>query len=57
MMHDAYIFLQVHFLHWVEAMSLLGLTSEVSGILDRLQTSISVSSEDNLTWYALTALG
>jgi hypothetical protein len=57
MMHDAYLFLQVHFLHWVEAMSLLGLTSEVSGILDRLQTSTSVSSEDNHTFYALTALG
>ncbi|KAJ5865139.1 uncharacterized protein N7529_007055 [Penicillium soppii] len=41
MMHNAYLFLQVHFLHWVEAMSLLGLTSEVSGILDRLQTSTS----------------
>ncbi|KAJ5971706.1 uncharacterized protein N7479_001624 [Penicillium vulpinum] len=41
MMHNAYLFLQVHFLHWVEAMSLLGFTSEVLGILDRLQMSIS----------------
>ncbi|KAJ5313615.1 uncharacterized protein N7443_000499 [Penicillium atrosanguineum] len=36
-MHDAYIFLRKCFLHWVEAMSLLGLTSEVVGILDLLQ--------------------
>ncbi|KAF4768452.1 hypothetical protein N7455_012533 [Penicillium solitum] len=34
-MHDAYLFLQV------EAISLLGLTSVVSGILDILQTAIS----------------
>lgn len=57
MMHNAYSFLQVHFLHWVEAMSLLGLTSVVSGILDLLQTAISVSSEDNHTCYSLTDLG
>jgi hypothetical protein len=49
MMHNAYLFLQVHFLHWMEAMSLLGLTSEISGVLDRLQTAISVSSEDDHT--------
>ncbi|CAI7609840.1 unnamed protein product, partial [Penicillium glandicola] len=41
MMHNAYLFFQVHFLHWVEAMSLLRLTSVVSGILDILQTAIS----------------
>ncbi|CAG8184312.1 unnamed protein product [Penicillium nalgiovense] len=41
MMHNAYLFLQVHFLHWVEAMSLLGLTSVVSGILDLLQMAKS----------------
>ncbi|KAK4865268.1 hypothetical protein LT330_001891 [Penicillium expansum] len=34
-------FLRKHFLHWVEAMSLLGLTSEILGIIDRLQTVIS----------------
>ncbi|OOQ86570.1 WD domain protein [Penicillium brasilianum] len=34
-------FLRKHFLHWVEAMSLLGLTSEILGILDRLQAAIS----------------
>ncbi|KAJ5335724.1 uncharacterized protein N7506_005660 [Penicillium brevicompactum] len=41
MMHNVYRFLQVHFLHWVEAMSLLRLTSAVLGILDLLQTAIS----------------
>jgi hypothetical protein len=40
-------FLRKHFLHWVEAMSLLGLTSEILGILDRLQRVISVSSTDS----------
>ncbi|KAJ5305740.1 NACHT and WD40 domain protein [Penicillium antarcticum] len=34
-------FLRKHFLHWVEAMSLIGLTSEILGILDRLQGAIS----------------
>jgi hypothetical protein len=48
-MHDAFLFLQTHFLHWLEAMSLLGLTSEMHGILDTLQTGISVSSEDSHT--------
>jgi hypothetical protein len=36
-------FLRKHFLHWVEAMSLLGLTSEILGILDRLHSAIPVS--------------
>jgi hypothetical protein len=37
------LFLQKHFLHWVEAMSLLGLISEVVGMLDLLHTTILVS--------------
>jgi hypothetical protein len=37
------LFLQKHFLHWVEAMSLLGLISEVVGMLDLLFTDIPVS--------------
>jgi hypothetical protein len=49
MMHDALLFLQKHFLNWVEAMSLLGLTSEIQGILDRFQMAISGSSQDNQT--------
>ncbi|CAI7673674.1 unnamed protein product [Penicillium pancosmium] len=37
---DVLLFLQKHFLHWVEAMSLLGLVSEVVGMLDLLHTII-----------------
>jgi hypothetical protein len=38
------LFLQKHFLHWVEAMSLLGLVSEIVGMLDLLHTVIQVSN-------------
>lgn len=38
------LFLQKHFLHWVEAMSLLGLVSDVVGMLDALHTIIPVST-------------
>jgi hypothetical protein len=37
------LFLQKHFLHWVEAMSLLRISSDVVGLLDLLQRHISVS--------------
>ncbi|KAL4732873.1 hypothetical protein BDV11DRAFT_214852 [Aspergillus similis] len=37
---DVQLFLQKHFLHWVEAMSLLGLISKVVGMLDLLHTHI-----------------
>ncbi|KAJ5829091.1 uncharacterized protein N7525_007344 [Penicillium rubens] len=53
MMHNVYRFLQVHFLHWVEAMSLLRLTSAVSGILDLLQTAISLPQVEE-GWSTLT---
>jgi hypothetical protein len=51
MKYGAPLFLQRHFLrnrflYWVEAMSLLGLTSEIMGILVRLQTAIPVSCAD-----------
>jgi hypothetical protein len=36
-------FLQEHFIHWMEAMSLLGVVSEVVGIIDQLQRVIRVS--------------
>lgn len=39
---DMRLFLQKHFLHWVEAMSLLGLVLEVVGMLDTLHTVIPV---------------
>ncbi|PGG95363.1 hypothetical protein AJ79_10103, partial [Helicocarpus griseus UAMH5409] len=37
---DVRPFLQKHFLHWLEAMSLLGFISEVIGMLDLLHTDI-----------------
>lgn len=43
-------FLQQHFLHWIEAMSLLGLASEVIGTLRILQMVISVSSVPSHTY-------
>lgn len=45
-LHDAISFLQKHFLHWVEAMSILSLVSEILGIIDRLQLEMPVSSYD-----------
>lgn len=38
------LFLQEHFLHWVEVMSLLSLISEVVGVLNLLRTATQVSS-------------
>lgn len=43
-MEDVRLFLQKHFLHWIEAMSLLGLVSEVVGMLDALRTVIPVGN-------------
>jgi hypothetical protein len=42
--YDAFLFLQKHFLHWMEAMSILGLSSEISGIINLLQSAIHVGS-------------
>lgn len=39
----AFSFLEKHFLHWMEAMSVLGIISEVVGIIKRLQSVIPVS--------------
>ncbi|KAJ6084355.1 hypothetical protein N7486_011155 [Penicillium sp. IBT 16267x] len=41
MTDQAFLFLRTHFLHWVEALSLLGLTSEVLGSLNDFQTVLS----------------
>jgi hypothetical protein len=43
-MDEVFLFLQEHFLHWVEAMSILGNISEVVGIINTLQSVIQVSS-------------
>jgi hypothetical protein len=40
---DSLLFLRKHFLYWVEAMSILGLASELVGIIGLLQTLVSVS--------------
>lgn len=42
-MDNALSFLEKHFLHWIEAMSLLGLVSEVFGIISVLQAALQVS--------------
>ncbi|GMG38397.1 unnamed protein product [Aspergillus oryzae] len=39
---DVRLFLQKHFLHWMEAMSLLGLISEIIDMLDSLRTLVSI---------------
>jgi hypothetical protein len=41
---DVRLFLTKHFLHWVEVMSLLGLLSDVVGLLDLLQRYTPVSN-------------
>ncbi|KAJ5885241.1 hypothetical protein N7495_009751 [Penicillium taxi] len=43
MIHEAYLFLQNHFLHRMEAMSILGLIAEVLGIIHLLQSAIYMS--------------
>jgi hypothetical protein len=40
--HQAYLFLKRHFLHWLEALSLLGKISESISMIRSLQTLISV---------------
>lgn len=41
-MDNAFLFLQEHFLHWVEAMSILGFVSEVVEGINLLQSVIHV---------------
>lgn len=52
-MCEAFLFLEKHFLHWVEAMSLLGLVSGVVGMLDVLLTMVPVSSVSLSLTYVL----
>ncbi|KGO54821.1 hypothetical protein PEX2_090740 [Penicillium expansum] len=46
---DLYLFLQKHFLHWVEAMSLLGLVSKVVGMLDLLHMVVPNDETSDLS--------
>ncbi|KAJ5343379.1 NACHT and WD40 domain protein [Penicillium brevicompactum] len=39
-LQDAFLFLRKHFLHWMEAMSILGVASEVIGVINMLQSVI-----------------
>lgn len=43
LLDDAQLFLESHFLHWLEAMSILGFILEVAGTIDCLQVAIPVS--------------
>ena len=43
-MNDVFSFLQEHFLHWMEAMSILGLASELVGMIDTTRQLIPVSN-------------
>jgi hypothetical protein len=43
---NAFSILKVHLLHWVEAMSILGLLSEVIVVMKRLQSAIQVSTRN-----------
>jgi len=40
---DMYDFLQTHFLHWLEALSLIGRVTESIGLLEELQGTVDVS--------------
>jgi hypothetical protein len=42
----AFSFLKIHLLHWMEAMGVLGIISEVVGVIKRLQSLIQVSSSE-----------
>jgi hypothetical protein len=44
LLHDAFLFLKKHFLHWMEVMSILGVVFEVVEVIRRLQKGIQVSS-------------
>ncbi|KAL4889237.1 hypothetical protein BDV59DRAFT_186778 [Aspergillus ambiguus] len=41
--NDIFSFLKVHFIHWLEAMSLMGLASETVGTIYALQSGLKVS--------------
>ncbi|KAJ5556427.1 hypothetical protein N7494_000342 [Penicillium frequentans] len=52
---DVQLFFQKHFLHWVEAMSLLGLISEVVGMLNLLARIISGSNDSIMSEFLYDA--
>jgi hypothetical protein len=54
---DISCFLQEHLLHWVEAMSLQGLISDVVKMMSLLQRVIPVSATDSHIYFTLTYKG
>jgi hypothetical protein len=40
---EVFPFLEKHFLHWLEALSLMGVISEAVGMIDMLQRAVGVS--------------
>ncbi|KAJ5646727.1 NACHT and WD40 domain protein [Penicillium lividum] len=55
LIHDAFLFLKKHFLHWMEVMSVLGLASEVVGIIDVLQALIVEHASCGISEFLLDA--
>ncbi|KAM0475148.1 hypothetical protein ACHAPX_007283, partial [Trichoderma viride] len=49
--HQAYRFLQCHFLHWLEALSLIGRISESIGLIDELQTVVDPDNGASVTQF------
>ncbi|CAI7597639.1 unnamed protein product [Penicillium pancosmium] len=52
---DVLLFLQQHFLHWVEAMSFLGLAAEVVGIIDILRTVVPSDNHSTISKFLYDA--
>lgn len=48
--HQVYLFLKRHFLHWLEALSLLGKISESISMIKSLQALISVGHNEASSW-------
>jgi hypothetical protein len=48
--HQVYLFLKRHFLHWLEALSLLGKISESIAMIRSLQALISVGRDEASSW-------
>ncbi|CAG8294002.1 unnamed protein product [Penicillium salamii] len=55
LIHQAYLFLEEHFLHWVEAMSLLGFASDVVGMLSLLQKNIPSNQDSEISMFLYDA--
>ncbi|KAJ5834216.1 NACHT and WD40 domain protein [Penicillium robsamsonii] len=50
-LHGVFTFLQAHFLHWMEAMGILGLAQEVVGIIDLLYSWVESHKSNELSEY------